>query len=746
MLSCEQNPTSGDIIVNGRSVTSDRRAVSKMIGECKQDDFLWPNLTAREHLELFAGIRGVSKEEMPKTVQKWLESVDLDKVQHIRAGTFSGGMKRRLSLAISTIGDAPIIVLDEPTTGMDPVSRRFVWNHISEVKTGRVILLTTHAMEEADLLSDNVAIMAHGTLNAYGSPLELKTKYGSALQFSIISEKEHATVVEEEVNNVFADSLSYIEYDGGDSGYSTLTIKKVCKGLGGSRGVSPVAPAVAVPVLQGKSPETPVALASRVNADEGVPVAALSEFIGWLESENSPVSEFGISNSSLEEVFLAVTHNAGPASAAQHANQYHGCCCRKRKPQTHHAVENGNIESITPVPTPAQNVNQLPKVNISSYSRNLSVITQTAAIVRFFFARSWTGRPSIMNWIIFSVFCVANMMNGFGMAVVWPDINFSYLLLATVSALSFMLIIIISPIYSDRVNGNFKRMSTQSMMGQSFLLGTSLYSLMVQFVYSFVALTLFFGSNVFRTASTPDCESDTASSSTSTDDYYSYHDCAYAKFGDKPVVPPFNRISVTEGLTGTSDENEGFLYAHSASGGYGMVFGIIVIFSLTLSSAFLPGFKLSLVGVSLVLLASCASPGLLHLSYALDESFLGNCTEQIESHHNCSESLFTFDNVTGDFVDCVGWFITNPLIYCTPAYAGILPQLGLFQTLALTLMSDIVFYSEPKEYAEEFVTKLVEGGAKCAGNRCNFEYARQLYGENLGYMFLGALLLLVLGV
>ncbi len=93
-----------------------------MIGECKQDDILWPLLTAREHLELFGGLRGVSKEDMANTVQRWLDSVDLDSVQHTRVSAFSGGMKRRLSVALSTIGDVKIVVLDEPTTGTFPVN------------------------------------------------------------------------------------------------------------------------------------------------------------------------------------------------------------------------------------------------------------------------------------------------------------------------------------------------------------------------------------------------------------------------------------------------------------------------------------------------------------------------------------------------------------------------------------------------------------------------------------------------
>ena len=133
------------MIVNGRSVSSEQYPVSKMTGECRQGDVLWPDLTAREHLELFGGMRGVPRDEMAGTVQRWLESVDLDGVQHTRAGAFSEGegrrrariagtappsrltprslsfpstegMKHRLSVALATIGDASVVVLDEPTT------------------------------------------------------------------------------------------------------------------------------------------------------------------------------------------------------------------------------------------------------------------------------------------------------------------------------------------------------------------------------------------------------------------------------------------------------------------------------------------------------------------------------------------------------------------------------------------------------------------------------------------------------
>jgi ABC-type multidrug transport system ATPase subunit len=104
--------------VFGYSVAHDPHSVRKLVGICKQDDYLWPDLSAKEHLELFAGLRGVNSLDSPKVVAKWLESVDLETVQHQYTSSFSGGMKRRLSVALATIGDSQkFIVLDEPTTG-----------------------------------------------------------------------------------------------------------------------------------------------------------------------------------------------------------------------------------------------------------------------------------------------------------------------------------------------------------------------------------------------------------------------------------------------------------------------------------------------------------------------------------------------------------------------------------------------------------------------------------------------------
>ena len=116
VLSCEIAPTAGDVHVFGHSVVDDPYSVRQLVGLCKQDDYLYPDLSAREHLELFAGLRGVAKNVIAETADKWLESLDLSLVADHYTTTFSGGMKRRLSVGLSTIGGRPLIILDEPTT------------------------------------------------------------------------------------------------------------------------------------------------------------------------------------------------------------------------------------------------------------------------------------------------------------------------------------------------------------------------------------------------------------------------------------------------------------------------------------------------------------------------------------------------------------------------------------------------------------------------------------------------------
>jgi len=121
-----------------------------------------------------------------------LKDVGLLKAGTLSVGQYSGGMRRRMSVALSTIGDPRIILMDEPTTGMDPVSKKAVWRLIQRCKPGRVIILTTHEMGEAELLSDKLSVIEAGELKCIGAPLQLKNIYGDGYRVNILCPTKYA--------------------------------------------------------------------------------------------------------------------------------------------------------------------------------------------------------------------------------------------------------------------------------------------------------------------------------------------------------------------------------------------------------------------------------------------------------------------------------------------------------------------------------------------------------------------------
>ncbi|CAH2043969.1 unnamed protein product [Thlaspi arvense] len=187
------NPvTGGDALIYGDSVRSSvgMSNIRKMIGVCPQFDILWDALSSEEHLHLFASIKGLPPALIKSTAEKLLENVKLTGAAKVRAGSYSGGMKRRLSVAVALIGDPKL------TTGMDPITRRHVWDIIQESKKGRAIILTTHSMEEADILSDRIGIMAKGRLRCIGTSIRLKSRFGTGFvaTVSFIDGKKGNTV------------------------------------------------------------------------------------------------------------------------------------------------------------------------------------------------------------------------------------------------------------------------------------------------------------------------------------------------------------------------------------------------------------------------------------------------------------------------------------------------------------------------------------------------------------------------
>ncbi len=172
-------PSGGSAQVGGHPLPQEAPAVKEIIGVCPQDFSIFPYLTGRENVLLFGDLYGVPKAELRERAAKLLEQMGLDGEADRKVKGYSGGMKRRISLATALIGDPEIAFLDEPTTGLDPQSRHAVWEFIRGLKARqRTIVLTTHYMEEAEALCDRVAIIDHGQLIALGTPAELRERYG----------------------------------------------------------------------------------------------------------------------------------------------------------------------------------------------------------------------------------------------------------------------------------------------------------------------------------------------------------------------------------------------------------------------------------------------------------------------------------------------------------------------------------------------------------------------------------------
>jgi ABC-2 type transport system ATP-binding protein len=173
-------PTAGSARVGGHALPKEARAVKEIIGVCPQEFGVFPYLTGRENVLLFGDLAGVPKKELEARADDLLKRMGLDGESDRRVRGYSGGMKRRISVVTALIGDPEIAFLDEPTTGLDPQSRRAVWDFILTLKARRrTVVLTTHYMEEAEALCDRVAIIDHGSLIALGTPAELKAQNGS---------------------------------------------------------------------------------------------------------------------------------------------------------------------------------------------------------------------------------------------------------------------------------------------------------------------------------------------------------------------------------------------------------------------------------------------------------------------------------------------------------------------------------------------------------------------------------------
>ena len=179
MLSGLTQPTSGDAFLHNKSICRDSAAVKSIIAVSPQETAVAPGLSVRENLELMCGVRGFAKEKKDKKIEELTELLGLASVINKKAGKLSGGWQRRLSIAMALISEPEILFLDEPTLGLDVLARSDLWDLIRSLKGKVTIILTTHYMEEAEALSDRIAIMKDGKLLICDSADRIKEAAGT---------------------------------------------------------------------------------------------------------------------------------------------------------------------------------------------------------------------------------------------------------------------------------------------------------------------------------------------------------------------------------------------------------------------------------------------------------------------------------------------------------------------------------------------------------------------------------------
>ncbi|XP_061399278.1 phospholipid-transporting ATPase ABCA3-like [Musca vetustissima] len=172
-------PTSGTAIINGSDIRTNIEGARMSLGICPQHNVLFDDLSVADHLIFFSRLKGLKGDAITQEVNKYIRMIELEDKANVASSKLSGGMKRKLSVCCALTGNTKVVLCDEPSSGMDPSARRQLWDLLQSEKVGRTVLLTTHFMDEADVLGDRIAIMCGGELKCHGTSFFLKKKYGS---------------------------------------------------------------------------------------------------------------------------------------------------------------------------------------------------------------------------------------------------------------------------------------------------------------------------------------------------------------------------------------------------------------------------------------------------------------------------------------------------------------------------------------------------------------------------------------
>ncbi|VDP86651.1 unnamed protein product [Echinostoma caproni] len=212
ILTGMQSASSGLALVAGHDIQKQLQTVRDMVGFCPQYNILFDNLTVAEHIQFYASLKGVDRRTISSEIDRLMDVLGFPDKRDDRSKSLSGGQKRKLSVAIAFVGRSKVVFLDEPTAGVDPYSRRSIWDLIICLKPGRTIVLTTHHMDEADILGDRIAIISQGRLKCEGSSLFLKANHGQGYHLilqRIADDNDSTTETSSSIHN--QEILDYIQ-------------------------------------------------------------------------------------------------------------------------------------------------------------------------------------------------------------------------------------------------------------------------------------------------------------------------------------------------------------------------------------------------------------------------------------------------------------------------------------------------------------------------------------------------------
>uniref|UniRef100_A0A8C2GCB9 P-type phospholipid transporter n=1 Tax=Cyprinus carpio TaxID=7962 RepID=A0A8C2GCB9_CYPCA len=286
-------PTSGTAYIQGKDIRTDLNTIRQNLGVCPQHNVLFSMLTVEEHIWFYASLKGLPEEKVKSEMEQIVMDLGLPHKRKSRTNQLSGGMQRKLSVALAFVGGSKVVILDEPTAGVDPYARRGIWDLLLKYRQGRTIILSTHHMDEADILGDRIAIISHGKLCCVGSSLFLKTQLGTGYYLTLVKKD-------------FDLSASSCRTSSSTVSYSKASLKKVFD-------ISLISNVIFKHVPTARLVEDLGHEITYVLPYESAKDGAFVELFHEIDDRLTDlgISSYGISDTTLEEIFLKVAEDNG---------------------------------------------------------------------------------------------------------------------------------------------------------------------------------------------------------------------------------------------------------------------------------------------------------------------------------------------------------------------------------------------------------------------------------------------------